>query len=221
MPPPTLRFRVAGTAQATPFLHGGRMGAELVRELLSESGRPIEQCSAILDFGCGCGRILRHMDKLPGTAFHGLDADRDLVRWCQEHLGFAEVSLNPARPPTSFPNDFFDAVYAFSVFTHMPAAAQKAWLQEFHRILRPSGLLIFSTHGSYYVPRLSEQEKRQFAAGSLVARFSSGAGSNLCNVFHPEIFVRRELAEGWEIAAFHPEGARGNPRQDVWVFRRV
>jgi hypothetical protein len=86
--------------------------------------------------------------------------------------------------------------------------------------LKPGGLLIFSIHGSYYLPRLNDQERQQFLDGQLVVRFASAAGSNLCNTYHPEVFVRRELAHGWSVGAFVPEGARGNPRQDAWVFRR-
>src|SRR5215510_2331007 len=60
LPPATLRVRVAGTADIESFLHGGQLGAETVRELLAAGGRPLDQCHAILDFGCGCGRVLRH-----------------------------------------------------------------------------------------------------------------------------------------------------------------
>jgi hypothetical protein len=59
LPPDTLRIRVAGTADIESFLHGGELGARTVPELLAASGRPIEECQAILDFGCGCGRVLR------------------------------------------------------------------------------------------------------------------------------------------------------------------
>jgi SAM-dependent methyltransferase len=130
------------------------------------------------------------------------------------------MSVNALEPPTSFDNESFDAIYAFSVFTHMPGDVQKRWLEEFLRILKPGGLLIFSTHGSCYLSRLSGDDRRRFLDGNLVVRFGSAAGSNLCSAFHPEAFVRRELAPGWEVAAFAPEGARGNPRQDTWVFRR-
>ena len=39
-----------------------------MRELLAPSGRPIEECRAILNFGCGCGRVLRHWKDLGATA---------------------------------------------------------------------------------------------------------------------------------------------------------
>lgn len=220
LPPSTLRFRVAGTAGAARFLQGGKFAAETVRELLAEAGRPIEQCRAILDFGCGCGRVLRRWKNLAGTKVYGTDFNAELADWCRQWLPFSAMSVNSLEPPTAFQDQQFDAIYAFSVFTHIPAEVQKHWLQEFHRILQPGGLLIFSTHGSYYAPRLRESERRRFQAGDLVVRFGSAAGSNLCSAYHSEAFVRSELARGWEIAAFRPQGARGNPQQDAWVFRR-
>ena len=220
LPPATLRVRVSGTADIESFLDGGQRAAETVRELLAAGGKPIERCRDILDFGCGCGRVLRQWQHLT-AAVYGTDLNAELVQWCRDQLPFASVSVNSAEPPTSFEDERFDAVYAFSVFTHMPAAVQKRWLDEFRRILRPGGLLIFSTHGSYYLPRLSNEERQRFLDGKLVVRFEAAAGSNLCNAYHPEIFVRGELSPGWDVIAFHPEGAHGNPRQDAWVFRRL
>lgn len=220
LPPATLRVQVAGTADIESFLDGGQRAAQTVRELLAASGRQMEQCDAILDFGCGCGRVLRQFNNLKTTSLYGTDMNAELIEWCRERLPFASVSVNSAEPPTSFTNERFDAIYAFSVFTHMPADLQRRWLQEFRRILKPGGLLIFSTHGSYYVPHLGKQDRGRFLDGKLVVRFASAAGSNLCSTYHPETFVRRELAAGWDIAVFRPEGARGNPRQDAWVFRR-
>lgn len=221
LPPTELRFRVAGTPAVTPFIDGGEKAAATVRELLARAGRPIEECRAVLDFGCGCGRVLRHWNDIPEGRMHGCDLDAELVGWCDAHLDFARVSVNPAEPPTAFADQSFDAVYAFSVLTHTAGDLQRRWVEEFRRILAKDGVLIFSTHGEHYMPRLNRDERARFEGGELVVRFASAAGSNLCNAYHPESFVRRELAAGWQVVAFAPEGARGNPRQDAWVFRRV
>lgn len=221
LPSATLRVRVAGTASVEVFLHGGQLAADTVRELLAKNARPSEHCSAILDFGCGCGRVLRHWKGLAGTELYGTDFNPELVAWCGDHLPFAKVSENALEPPTRFHAEQFDAIYAFSVFTHMPGDVQKRWMDEFRRILKPDGLLIFSTHGRYYLPKLRDGERREFERGQLVVRFGAAAGSNLCSTFHAESYVRNELARGWEIAEFVAEGARGNPRQDAWVFRRI
>lgn len=220
LPPRQLRFRVAGTSDVEPFLHGGQLAAKAVRDLLAKAGRPVEDCDSILDFGCGCGRVLRQWKDLRRTAIYGCDLNPELVQWCEKLLPFSSVRVNSAAPPLAFDPSQFDAIYAFSVFTHLPAALQKQWLEEFRRILKPGGLLIFSTHGGYYLPRLRKPERERFLKGQLVVRFGSVAGSNLCNTFHPEAFVRRELAAGWDVVEFALEGALGNPRQDAWLFRR-
>src|SRR5206468_7095832 len=57
VPPRRLIVRVAGTASTEWFLEGGRLGAETIREVLARQGRPVEELGAMLDFGCGCGRV--------------------------------------------------------------------------------------------------------------------------------------------------------------------
>lgn len=221
LPPELFRVRVAGTADIFSFLDGGEKAAITVRGLMADAGRPIERCRAILDFGCGCGRVLRHWKGLGDTAVYGTDLDAELVEWCRGTLKFARVSVNQAEPPANFRDGQFDGIYAFSVFTHMPVELQFRWLDEFRRLLAPGGVVIFSTHGLHYLLRLSGGERRRFLDGNVVVRFGSAAGSNLCNAYHPEAFVRKGLGAGWDVAAFRREGALGNPRQDAWVFRRA
>ncbi len=60
---------------------------------------------------------LRQWNDLAGTAFYGTDLNAELVEWCSRQLPFAAVSVNALEPPTSFDNESFDAIYAFSVFT--------------------------------------------------------------------------------------------------------
>src|SRR5580658_46194 len=65
LPPPELRFLVAGTADPSWFLRIGKFGAETLVELLDKQGKSLDQFQAVLDQGCGCGRVLRHLDTLP------------------------------------------------------------------------------------------------------------------------------------------------------------
>ena len=46
------------------------------------------------------------------------------------------------------------------------------------------------------------------------------AGENICVAFHPEKYVRDELARGWEFVDFVEQGAAGNPLQDVYLLRK-
>ena len=119
LPPARLRVRVAGTADLAWFIEGGRLAAETVRAAAERHGRPVEELEALLDFGCGCGRVLRHWRELSG-AVHGSDADREAVEWCRTHLPFARTAPNDPAPPLAYAEGSFDLVYAFSVLTHLP-----------------------------------------------------------------------------------------------------
>jgi SAM-dependent methyltransferase len=80
-------------------------------------------------------------------ALHGTDIDADAIRWCRDHVPYAEVAVNDADPPLPYTDGAFDLVFGHSVFTHLNAQRQDAWLSELHRVTRPRGLLVLSTHG--------------------------------------------------------------------------
>jgi SAM-dependent methyltransferase len=219
IPPLSLRLLVAGSPDIGWFLDSGRRGAESIRATLLHHGRNIGQCHAILDFGCGCGRVLRHWSGLPGE-IHGTDLNPRLVDWCRRGLPFARFHQNALTPPLDFELERFDLVYALSVFTHLPEALQHAWIADLFRVLRPDGCLLLTTHGRRYIDQLTKDEARCFLAGGVVVREDGVAGSNACGAYHPEAWVRAYLVSAFEVLDFIPEGALGNPWQDFWVLRR-
>jgi SAM-dependent methyltransferase len=219
VPPAKLRIRVAGTADLDWFLDSGRLAEEALRESLARAGTQLEDLTAILDFGCGCGRVTRRLAGLPGDV-RGSDFDGIAVDWCRKHLPFASFTQNGLEPPLAFPDGDLDLVYAFSVLTHLPVPTQHAWVEELTRVLRPGGLLLVSTHGERYLERLSPAEQVAFRRGEVVVRFEEVAGTNLCTTFHPPAFVRDRLGAGLELVEDVPEGAKGNPHQDLFLFRK-
>jgi SAM-dependent methyltransferase len=114
----------------------------------------------------------------------------------------------------------FDLVYSLSVFTHLSEPLQRFWIDELARVLRPGGFLLITTHGAHYREQLSPQEQGTFGAGRVVVREPGRDGSNACAVFHPEPYVRTTLARNLDVVDFIPEGALGNPRQDVYLLRK-
>lgn len=213
-------MRVAGTPDVDWFLESGRLAADSIAEILERAGRPLEQVSALLDFGCGCGRVVRHWASLAGEV-HGTDANPELVDWCRRNLPFARFQANGLEPPLAYEDSAFDLVYALSVLTHLPETLQHAWMAELRRILEPGGHLLLSIHGEAYAGRLSAAELKRFRAGEVVVRWEQVAGTNLCTAFHPEQYVRRRLADGFELVELVPRGARGNPDQDLVLLRRA
>jgi SAM-dependent methyltransferase len=221
LPPARLRAQAGPRhAHAGYFLASGRHHADLIRGLLQENGASIEDLDAILDWGCGCGRILRHWVRLPETEIHGCDINPKMVGWCNANLDFAEVTLNDLSPPLSYGDSRFDFVYALSVLTHLPENLQHAWVAECLRVLRPGGLLLFSTMGEHYLSleRLTETERRTFHSGEVVVLYEGAPGTSLCSAYHPPEYVQERLASDYELVAFRPATEDG--RHDMHLFRK-
>lgn len=222
IPPGRLIYLVAGTEDAAWFLAAGQRAAESVRSVLERQGIKPESLGAVLDFGCGVGRVIRHWEDLAnqGVTLHGTDYNPALVAWCRRNLPFARFAVNGLGPGLEYPDGEFDLIYAFSVFTHLSPSSQTAWLTELQRVLKPGGHLLISLHGAYYRPSFTAEERERFDRGEMLIVQSGRQGSNDCAVYHPESYVRNELVRGWELADFVPEGAWGNPNQDLYLLRK-
>ena len=213
LPPRRLMVRVAGTADPDWFLRSGHAAYDAIAAHVE-----LATIGAVLDFGCGCGRVTRFFHDFPGE-LAGSDLSRDAVDWCRANLQ-GRFEVNGIAPPLAFADESFDLVYALSVFTHLTADLQLAWRDEVRRVLRPGGRLLLTTHGTSYVPRLDPGERARFDAGELVVRWGEVVGSNLCSAYHPERYLRDTFATGFTFLELEPEGARGNPTQDLVLLQK-
>jgi len=221
LPPARLRAQIGPLhADAAFFLRSGKHNADLIRSLLRENGTSIEEVESLLDWGCGCGRVLRHWSDLPGTRLLGCDIDRKMVAWCNDNLTFAQVTVNALSPPLPYGDSSFGLVYAFSVMTHLSEELQRSWLDELRRTLKPGGYLLISTLGEYYASRnrLTESERESFSQGNLVVLYERSAGTSLCSAYHPPEYVRRELGKDFEHVAFREAADDG--RHDIHLLRK-
>jgi SAM-dependent methyltransferase len=219
VPPPRLLITVAGTPDPAWFLESGRLTAGAIRGALERRGVDVAEVGAMLDFGCGCGRVMRHWADLPAR-LAGSDYNARLVAWCRANLPFAHFDQNQLAPPLRYRDGEFDVVYALSVFTHLPEELQRRWLNELTRVLRPGGHLLLTLHGDAYLERLTTVEQAAYRRGELVVRWAEVAGSNLCTAFHPRTYVESRLTGPVELVEAVDEGAAGMPHQDLYVFRR-
>jgi SAM-dependent methyltransferase len=98
----------------------------------------------VLDAGCGTGRytawLLDH-----GARVVGIDASPSMLRYARERTGGrAEMRLADLSQPLDFLSDAaFDLVLSALVIHYVEDS--DALFAEFHRVLRPEGLLVFST----------------------------------------------------------------------------
>jgi SAM-dependent methyltransferase len=166
IPAPFLRYRVDGTPDVRHFLTVGKRAVADMEAALGTIGKDLSSFRTILDFGCGCGRVLRWLrdrGPLPQELF-GTDIDVEAIGWCQTHLGAGRFSANAGRPPLDMPADRFDFVYAISVFTHLREDYQRAWLAELARVTRPGGIVLLTVHGPSCSERLGPGLQRRLLA---------------------------------------------------------
>jgi SAM-dependent methyltransferase len=221
LPPALLRAQIGPShADARVFLESGRIQAGLIRELLAENGTSVEDLDAILDWGCGCGRVLRHWSGLGTTRVLGCDINPKMIAWCRDNLPFAETAVTSLTPPLPYADSSLDLMYAFSVFTHLAEHLQHDWMCECERVLKPGGFLLMSTMGEYYLSRqrLSVREQEAFRRGELVVLYERSAGTSLCSAYHPPAYVHENLAKNFELTAFRPS-AEGGPH-DIHFLRK-
>jgi SAM-dependent methyltransferase len=221
IPPDSLIFSSTGTRDVEWYLRSGEDFARALRAALAENGRPMESASRVLDFGCGSGRVIRHLASVKGPSFFGCDYNPRIVEWDKQNLMFAQFSQNSLEPPLPFDARMFDVCYAVSVFTHLPAPMQRPWIEELHRVIAPNGILALTMSGRGDFRRLTEAEQSRFEAGDLIVLDPRLAGTNMCAVYHPPEYARREWADLFRLMRHYPSGAKGTPNQDLYIFQRL
>jgi SAM-dependent methyltransferase len=216
IPPARLRVLVAGTAELDRFLRSGELQASYLSSLASDAGAPLESMDAILDFGCGCGRIARWFSTLERPQLHGCDYNRELVAWCETNLEFMSARATELAPPLPYADASFDFLSAFSVFTHLSVELAGSWIAEMRRVVRPGGLMWFTIHGESYRERLLPEEAALFDAGEIVVSLPEVQGTNLCGAYWPEPAVRRMLGSSFDVVAhFDPEAEPETAQRNV------
>lgn len=223
-PGEALISRVAGRRDTEWFFWSGRESVRELERTLAVAGRAFDSFESILDFGCGCGRMLLWLQELGQKGvLHGTDVDAEAVAWCQEHVPFARVTINGANPPLWYPDGAFDLVFSHSVFTHIDEHRQDLWLSELHRVTQPDGLIVLSVHGEAALPAKAweirdrlEQDGIAFSEHSLP---SDGPLPDWYqSTWHAPWYVFEHWGRWFEIRAYLPGAALGF--QDHIALRR-
>lgn len=219
LPPPHLVYAISASYDLEVFYAQSLQGATWIQDVLKKHDWDINNFKAILDFGCGCGRVMRQWHKLSGPALYGSDYNPKLVQWCQQNLPFATFHTNRLAPPLAYTDQQFDLIYTISVFTHLPEGLQEQWLKELTRILKPKGLLIITLHGEARSGDLTPEQKQLFDSGQMVVRGEKYRGSNVCGAYHPESYVRQHFIKNLTIIDVIPCGAT-DAGQDVYLLQK-
>ncbi|WP_291047005.1 class I SAM-dependent methyltransferase [Herbiconiux sp.] len=95
---------------------------------------------AVFDFGSGWGRITRMLlRRFRADQVWSSDVDSEMTTLLHSTLPGVNAVTNAPWPPTVFADARYDAVTAFSVFSHLSEEAHRQWAAEFGRLVKPGG----------------------------------------------------------------------------------
>ena len=104
------------------------------------------------------GRVQKALRTLPTGSPTARDVTEAVVDFSQRCYGDrVEVIQSRLAPPLQYETEFFDYVYANSVFTHIQTDVHDAWIAEMARIGRPGGIVtVFNSDQA--LPHVDERD---------------------------------------------------------------
>ena len=106
-PPADLQDRVGGSKD---FVAIGGNVASLILTYIGKYKR-IADAASILDWGCGCGRVITHMAKFVSPERHyGCDIDAAAIEWDKQNIVGPTFDRVEPYPPTNYSDGCFDIV---------------------------------------------------------------------------------------------------------------
>jgi SAM-dependent methyltransferase len=233
MPP----AEVHSMARSPVAAGGSTYYADLVLDALRQTGFEPGQGQAGLDFGCSSGRVVRVLaSAMPEVEWHGCDPIPDAVEWAREHLPGIRFQRSPEYPPLSYDDGSFDFAFAISIWSHFSERAALDWLRELHRIIKPGGRLLLTTHGYQTIAfthahaqrspeQLTDVNEALYERGFWYApEFGEHGDHGVANpdwgtaFLSPEWLLARVTPE-WRVELFAPGRVEDN--QDLYVLERT
>jgi SAM-dependent methyltransferase len=204
------------------YLIGGREVASWIVDNLRKYVSTQEV--SVLDWGCGPGRVVRHMPELLGTQskVYGTDYNEKSIAWCKNNLSNIDFNLNTLEPSLPYVDGQFDFIYGISIFTHLSEEMHYKWSAELKRVLKKDGILFLTSQGDNFKKIMSPTELAQYNKGELVVRGNVVEGHRTYSAFHPDSFMSSLFAndEILDVIIQEVKDGKATP-QDAWVIRKV
>jgi SAM-dependent methyltransferase len=197
-----------------------RESAEWVLGFLKKY-KPLEKLT-VLDWGCGPGRIIRHLpDFLDAESrIFGTDYNEVSINWCKTNLPGIDFNLNGLEADLPYDNDFFDFIYGISIFTHLSEKMHYEWIEELFRVMKPGGVLFLTMHGDAFIPKLSKAELDDYKSGRIVVRGNVKEGHRTFAAFHPEAFTKKLFSKFNVLEHVTQKPSGEKPQQDIWIIQK-
>jgi SAM-dependent methyltransferase len=200
------------------YLRAGASAVEVLDQTMRSATVSRLSIGRVLDYGCGYGRVLRHLRTfLPEAQLVACDLDPQAVHFCSKEFG-ARGIVAP-KQPSRLKLPPCDLVWGGSVWTHLPEAEGRQLFSALANALKPNGILVFSFHGAFAYENLDT------LFGGSYAEDSSGVQAEIEETgisyrSYPERYLT--LGEGsygtaWHHPDFYRSLARArNDLDEVW-----
>lgn len=228
IPPAWMIQAFTGIPNLGSFLASGRRSQRQIMETANKWGLRGEDINSVLDFGSGCGRVLRHWLGNPDIQVTGCDLHDAAIDWCNTHYKDASFYVSSELPPSPNPSDSFDLIYAISVLTHLDEEHQDKWLAEWSRLVAPGGLVIATFRGEDFVDSvIGDTDRRNAIQADLNATgisFEERPGwsgvfeSFYGGTYHSREYVQKHWGQHFEILELIDSGDFVN-RQNAAIMR--
>ena len=231
-PPEDIHVMARGPLSAA----GGLYEADIVVDALAGAGVDMQDVRDGLDFGCSSGRVTRTLQAAyPDARWHGCDPNVPAIEWAAENLPGIEFFVNDNAPPLPLADGSLDMAYAISIWSHFAPELGLRWFEEMHRLIRPGGHLVCTTHGLTSVAHSSangrSEEQVEEILGALYRQgswyapeFGEEGDWGVVNpdwgtAFLSPEWMLTQLCPRWRVLEFAP--GRNQDNQDVYVLQRV
>jgi ubiquinone/menaquinone biosynthesis C-methylase UbiE len=182
----------------------------------------LENCS-VLEWGCGVSRIVRHLPTLlPSSKIFGADINKEMIVWNKANVLNVQFDLINYQPPTLYEANSFNLVYAISVFTHVEDIEQEKWIKEMYRIIKPSGIFLFTTHGEKYFSHLTKEQNKVLLSKGMYTKTYKQKGHRMMSTYNEPNHLKKLLSPFFEVLEY----VNGNENetkiggQDLWIVKR-
>lgn len=182
-PPEAIQTKFVGLSYESAYAEADsfvRVADEMARKW-GVGGGGLGGASRVVDFGSGWGRISRTLlRQVKPTDLYCLDVDAEMTALVNTTLpGVNAMTVKP-MPPTPLGDSTFDAVLAFSVFSHLSPAAHEAWAAEFGRITSTGAVVVITVLDELFFTQVRGAQKG--VADGSADEFSSGLATVFADV---------------------------------------
>jgi ubiquinone/menaquinone biosynthesis C-methylase UbiE len=177
----------------------------------------------ILDWGCGPGRVIRHLPSVIGNgcSYYGTDYNAKSIDWCSKNIPDIHFNTNTLEAKLPYEDNFFDIIYGISIFTHLSEQMHQEWYNELYRILKPGGLMLFTTHGDLFRTKLTDNEIVNYNKGKLIVRGKVKEGHRTYSAFQPTEFMENLFRNARILEHMIPIQEKGRViPQDIWIIQK-